>query len=125
MTYYQVPGGCGRGHLWQLCRREYIEQYIRPVHPLSQLKARLATRYLGWDVALRRAILSRVDPDGFASRGGYCAPSGDIARGLRTLLQDYAWRVQGERGFRYVHDHYHPDLAVERLMRLYERLPKT
>jgi glycosyltransferase involved in cell wall biosynthesis len=68
------------------------------------------------------AILSRVDPDGFASRGGYCAQSGDFANGLRTLLKDDAWRELGTVGCKYVQEHYEPDVAVGRHARLYERL---
>lgn len=71
------------------------------------------------------AILSRVDPDGFASRGGYCAASGDFAKGLRVLLQDDAWRERGEAGFRYVREHYEPDIAVSRHVRLYESVLET
>jgi glycosyltransferase involved in cell wall biosynthesis len=70
------------------------------------------------------AILSRVDPDGFASRGGYCAASGDFAHGIRTLLQEGVWRERGERGCGYVSEHYHPDISVERHARLYERVLK-
>ena len=71
------------------------------------------------------AILSRVDPDGFASRGGYCAASGDLAHGLQSLLQDDAWRERGERGFKYVQEHYQPDISVGRHARLYERVLET
>jgi glycosyltransferase involved in cell wall biosynthesis len=71
------------------------------------------------------AILSRVDPDGFASRGGYCAASGDFAHGLRTLLQADVWRERGEHGCRYVREHYHPDISVERHARLYDLVLKS
>lgn len=72
--------------------------------------------------ARRCAILSRVDPDGFASRGGYCARSGDFASGLGALLQNDVWRERAEAGAHYVQQHYTPDVATERRARLYARV---
>ena len=75
------------------------------------------------EAASRRcAILSRVDPDGFASRGGYCAASGDLAHGLETLLQNDEWQRRGQLGFEYVHDHHRTDIAVARHSELYEHV---
>ena len=44
----------------------------------------------------RCAIVSQVDPDGFASGFGYHAKAGDFETGLRTLLENDRWRARGE-----------------------------
>ena len=48
------------------------------------------------------AILSAVDPDGFATRFGCRVNDGDFAAGLRRLLNGNAWRDAGARGCEYV-----------------------
>lgn len=70
----------------------------------------------------RCAILSAVDPDGFASRYGQHAPNGDFEAGLRMLLIGDAWRRQGEAGFRYVNEIYEVGKAVDRQVALYEEI---
>lgn len=52
--------------------------------------------------ASRCAILSTVDPDGFASQFGHHAADGDLATGLRHLLESDRWRAAGERGHAHV-----------------------
>ena len=52
--------------------------------------------------AHRCAILSAVDPDGFASRFGAHVPDRDFRRGLGELLDGERWRERGEAGFAYV-----------------------
>jgi glycosyltransferase involved in cell wall biosynthesis len=51
--------------------------------------------------AHRCAILSAVDPDGFASRFGAYVPDRDFRRGLQELLDGERWRERGEAGYRY------------------------
>lgn len=48
------------------------------------------------------AILSFVDPDGFASRFGYHVKGLDLESGLRWLLEEDRWKKLGERGHSYV-----------------------
>ena len=43
------------------------------------------------------ALLSHVDPDGFATRFGYHAEKDDFAQGLRHLLEGDRWRDLGRR----------------------------
>ena len=42
------------------------------------------------------AILSRVDPDGFASRFGRRVENDDFVEGLHSLLAQNRWRERGE-----------------------------
>lgn len=68
----------------------------------------------------RCAILSRLNPDGFASRFGHHAADGDLAAGLRTLLQYDRWRVAGERGYDYVARTFELTRALDAHLEAYE-----
>jgi glycosyltransferase involved in cell wall biosynthesis len=68
------------------------------------------------------AILSRVDPDGFASRSGYHAADGDFDTGLRHLLERDRWRGLGETGQRYVRERFETAMATDRHLEAYERV---
>jgi glycosyltransferase involved in cell wall biosynthesis len=72
--------------------------------------------------AHRCAILSAVDPDGFASRFGYHAANGDFESGLRALLEGELWRRQGEAGFDYVNATYEVGRAIDRQVALYDEI---
>ena len=71
-------------------------------------------------VAHRCAILSDVDPDGFATRFGYHAADGDLAAGLETLLTSDAWRPLGERGYEHVLQHYETEGVMRRYLDVYQ-----
>jgi glycosyltransferase involved in cell wall biosynthesis len=68
----------------------------------------------------RCAILSAVDPDGFASRFGHHAPDGDFEAGLAALLANDKWRRQADAGFDYVNETYEVGKAIDRQVALYE-----
>ena len=68
------------------------------------------------------AILSAVDPDGFASKFGAHVPDGDFAAGLRMLLTGDMWRRQGDAGFNYVNATYEVNKAIDRQVGLYEEV---
>ncbi len=68
------------------------------------------------------AILSAVDPDGFASRFGYQARDDDFAAGLRYLLENDRWRSLAERGYQYVCETFSLDQAINRHLEVYEQL---
>lgn len=72
--------------------------------------------------AHRCAILSAVDPDGFATRFGHHASDGDFEGGLRTLLTDDLWRRKGEAGFSYVNGTYEVRKAIDQQVALYESI---
>jgi glycosyltransferase involved in cell wall biosynthesis len=58
------------------------------------------------------AILSAVDPDGFASRFGYRVTDDDFASGLAFLLENEKWRDRGLRGHEYVKQHFEVERAI-------------
>jgi hypothetical protein len=69
------------------------------------------------------AILSGVDPDGFASRFGHHARDEDFAKGLAALLDGDAWRARGLQGYEYVRDTFELNHAVDLHEEVYRQLP--
>ncbi|MBN2048365.1 MAG: glycosyltransferase family 4 protein [Anaerolineaceae bacterium] len=72
--------------------------------------------------AHRCAILSHVDPDGFASRFGKHAPSNQFEPHLRELLSDGAWKERGEQGYQYVKQVFDVRKAIDQHLQIYSDL---
>ncbi len=72
--------------------------------------------------AYRSAILSYVDPDGFASKFGFHAAKDNFEEGLRSLLLNNHWREQGMQGYQYVKDTFALDKAMDMHEDIYNRL---
>lgn len=70
----------------------------------------------------KSAILSYVDPDGFASKFGYHAKDSDFATGLRELLQNDHWRTRGEKGYQYVRATNTVSVAMDEHEKVYEKV---
>lgn len=68
------------------------------------------------------AILSEVDPDGFASRFGIHAADGDFAIGLRTLLHENLWQKRGALGREFVSREFALGPTIDRHLTVYEQL---
>ena len=68
------------------------------------------------------AILSGVDPDGFASRFGIKVEDDDFAAGLETLLQGNRWRSCGERAREHVRSTFELSAAIDRHLAIYNEL---
>jgi glycosyltransferase involved in cell wall biosynthesis len=68
------------------------------------------------------AILSEVDPDGFASRFGERVTDGDFAAGLHRLLSNDRWRLGGERAREHILSQFELNRAVQRHLDLYTDL---
>ena len=68
------------------------------------------------------AILSSVDPDGFASNFGYHAEDDNFKLGLEKLLEKDLWRSQGENGYKYMKDVFEVNKSIDRHLGIYERL---
>jgi len=66
------------------------------------------------------SILSRVDPDGFASRFGFRAEHDNFAEGLQWLLDNDHWRDLGQSARVYVSDTYNVDAAVAAHVKVYK-----
>lgn len=78
----------------------------------------------------RCAILSGLDPDGFASKFGYYAKPesdsryptvDDFSRGLSWLLEDDHWRAQGMAGYEHVRQTFETELAIGRHIEVYKK----
>lgn len=59
------------------------------------------------------AIMSAVDPDGFATRFGYNAAKDDFAAGLAWLLEDDRWRQRGQLARQHVSAHFETGHAID------------
>ena len=70
------------------------------------------------------AILSGVNPDGFAAEFGFHAADGQFAEGLRFLLKNDNWRRAGLRGREYVEKHYESSRAIDLHRRRYSEILK-
>jgi glycosyltransferase involved in cell wall biosynthesis len=68
------------------------------------------------------AILSRVDPDGFASRFGRRVDDDDFGEGLRDLLAHDSWRGCGEAAYQYVSGKYGLERSVDQHLEVYRGL---
>lgn len=68
------------------------------------------------------AILSAVDPDGFATRFGHHAADDDFARGLALLLEGDRWRQLGEAGRDHVRQVFELKPAIDRHIEIYTKL---
>ena len=71
--------------------------------------------------AHRCAVLSAVDPDGFASQFGYHAAQNDFDTGLQRLLADNHWLECGQRGYDYVSQVFECDKAIDQHITVYDR----
>jgi glycosyltransferase involved in cell wall biosynthesis len=68
------------------------------------------------------AILSEIDPDGFASRFGKPVTHGDYANALQSLLQNEAWRTKGLAGMEYTREHFSLENSIRQHLEIYEQL---
>ncbi|HXF85206.1 MAG TPA: glycosyltransferase family 4 protein [Anaerolineales bacterium] len=68
------------------------------------------------------AILSEIDPDGFASQYGYHVTDGDYAKGLRKLLQNDNWREKGQVGLECTRRIFSLEVSMQKHIQIYEGL---
>lgn len=68
------------------------------------------------------AILSAVDPDGFASRFGQHVKDDDFTGGLRALLQGETWREKARQGHEYVSNTFSLERSIDRHLEIYQNL---
>ena len=71
------------------------------------------------------AILSAVDPDGFASRFGYNAARDDFAPASPALLEDDRWRERGRAARQHVSEVFAVDRAIDLHLEAYRDLIAT
>jgi glycosyltransferase involved in cell wall biosynthesis len=68
------------------------------------------------------AILSAVDPDGFASRFGHHVADDDFVGGLKCLLEGDRWRRLGEAGRDHARRFFSVETAIDRHIEIYTNL---
>ena len=72
--------------------------------------------------AHRCAILSAVDPDGFASQFGYHVQDDNFSKGLDFLLENQKWKERGERGYEYVKETFEINRAIDQHITIYGKI---
>ena len=72
--------------------------------------------------AHRCAILSGVDPDGFASRFGCHVTNGNFDQGLQSLLADNRWREFGRLAHQYVSGIFATERSLDDHLQIYRSL---
>jgi glycosyltransferase involved in cell wall biosynthesis len=72
--------------------------------------------------AYRCALLSSVDPDGFASQFGFFSSSDNFSIGLEWLLKNENWKNKGLAGYEYIKSLYSTKIAVDRHVSIYSEL---
>jgi glycosyltransferase involved in cell wall biosynthesis len=70
--------------------------------------------------AHRCAILSFVDPDGFATQFGHRVENDDFEEGLKVLLEKNRWKEKGQRGYEYVKDLFELNRSIEQHINCYK-----
>ena len=68
------------------------------------------------------AILSHVNPDGFASEFGYHAENDEFEHGLKYLLEDNRWKEFGGEAYSYIRETFEMDNSIDQHIRIYEDL---
>jgi glycosyltransferase involved in cell wall biosynthesis len=72
--------------------------------------------------AFRCAILSSVDPDGFATQFGYYSASDNFSTGLEWLLKNENWKNKGLAGYEYIDTIFSKIIAIDRHVSIYKEL---
>jgi glycosyltransferase involved in cell wall biosynthesis len=72
--------------------------------------------------AYQCAILSAVDPDGFASQFGYHVTDDDFAKGLSFLLENNRWKSFAKKGYDYVRLHFAREKSIQQHIDIYQRV---
>lgn len=70
------------------------------------------------------AILSFVDPDGFATNFGYRVHEDEFERGLNILLENDRWKEKGRIGFEYVKETFDIDKSIDKHLFYYNEIVK-
>lgn len=68
------------------------------------------------------ALLSSVDPDGFASRFGYFVNNDDFSQGLSILLEKDYWQEVAQKGFTYIQDNFSIESALRQHIEIYTKI---
>jgi glycosyltransferase involved in cell wall biosynthesis len=68
------------------------------------------------------AILSEIDPDGFASQFGFHVKAGDYATGLKYLLANNNWASKGQSARDHTLYTFDLDKSIQRHIKIYREL---
>jgi glycosyltransferase involved in cell wall biosynthesis len=121
-TYGNLPNVEMRGFIDQF-KTDELSQLLGQSWILVNTAAREGLPNVFIEAAAHQcAILSAVDPDGFASRFGYLATDDDFIKGLGVLLEGNLWRQLAAKGYEYVKQVFVLDKAIDQHLAAYECL---
>lgn len=109
----------------------FVDQFSSPLHSQilekSWIMVNTATREALPNAFLEAAahkcaILSAVDPDGFASQFGYYAKGEDFPDGIDFLIENQRWKERGELGYEYVKETFETNRAIGQHLAVYEQI---
>ena len=102
---------------------ETLEAYYEAAWVLVNASVREGLPYTFLEAAAHGcAILSGLDPDGFASRFGAVAGEERLAQGLRWLLEGDRWQEKGALGREYVAATFAEERSIGRHLEIYEEV---
>ena len=100
-----------------------LESYYEAAWVLVNTSVREGLPYTFLEAAAHGcAVLSGLDPDGFASRFGVVAGEDSLAEGLRSLLKADCWRQKGALGREYVAETFAEERSLDRHLQAYEEV---
>jgi glycosyltransferase involved in cell wall biosynthesis len=114
LTNVEMPGFVSEEEKSRILEKSWVlvNTSLRECLPISFLEA----------AAHKCAILSSNDPDHFAKNFGYHVAGMDYAKGLKTLLENDAWKEKGERGFRYVKETHELGKVIDQHEKIYKEV---
>jgi glycosyltransferase involved in cell wall biosynthesis len=68
------------------------------------------------------AILSRVNPDGYASRFGFHVKDGNFENGLKTLLNDDLWTIKGKEARKFAEKNHEVNSVMDKWKKIYNSI---
>jgi glycosyltransferase involved in cell wall biosynthesis len=110
----EMPGFVSEEEKSRILEKSWVlvNTSLRECLPISFLEA----------AAYKCAILSSNDPDHFAKDFGYHAAGTDYAKGLKSLLENDAWKEKGEKGYRYVKETHELSKVIDQHEKIYKEI---
>jgi glycosyltransferase involved in cell wall biosynthesis len=68
------------------------------------------------------AILSKVNPDDFTSKFGYCCKDDNFEKGLQKLIKGNVWRKKGKKAHNYVKSAYEEEKSLKKHIDIYNQI---
>lgn len=113
-TNVEMPGFVSEEEKSKILEKSWVlvNTSFRECLPISFLEA----------AAHKCAILSSNNPDDVAKNFGYHVTSEDYTKGLKSLLENDAWKEKGERGYQYVKETHELSKVIDQHAKMYKEM---